>query len=85
MPLFMDAHDLSWRRWRRRTPRISPPRTRTALHYLQYWVKEGPGRIFCLVDAPDAEAAAIFARRTAWSPTRATPLKRATRPSPLPR
>jgi len=25
--------------------------------YLQYWVSEGEGKIFCLVDAPDAEAA----------------------------
>jgi hypothetical protein len=27
------------------------------VHYLRYWVDEGEGRIFCLVDAPDAEAA----------------------------
>ncbi len=25
--------------------------------YLRYWVSEGEGKIFCLVDAPDAEAA----------------------------
>jgi hypothetical protein len=25
--------------------------------YLRYWVDESAGRIFCLVDAPDAEAA----------------------------
>jgi hypothetical protein len=25
--------------------------------YLRYWVDEAAGRIFCLVDAPDAEAA----------------------------
>jgi hypothetical protein len=25
--------------------------------YLRYWVDEGAGKIFCLVDAPDAEAA----------------------------
>ena len=25
--------------------------------YLKYWVDEGNGKIFCLVDAPDAEAA----------------------------
>ena len=25
--------------------------------YLRYWVDEEAGRIFCLVDAPDAEAA----------------------------
>ena len=27
------------------------------MHYLRYWVDEGEGAIFCLVDAPDAEAA----------------------------
>ncbi|WP_327012031.1 MULTISPECIES: DUF4242 domain-containing protein [unclassified Cryobacterium] len=27
------------------------------VHYLKYWVDEQAGKIFCLVDAPDAEAA----------------------------
>lgn len=27
------------------------------VHYLRYWVAESEGKIFCLVDAPDAEAA----------------------------
>jgi hypothetical protein len=27
------------------------------VHYLRYWVDEEAGKIFCLVDAPDAEAA----------------------------
>ena len=27
------------------------------VNYLRYWVDEEAGRIFCLVDAPDAEAA----------------------------
>jgi hypothetical protein len=27
------------------------------VHYLRYWVAEDDGKIFCLVDAPDAEAA----------------------------
>lgn len=27
------------------------------VHYRQYWVDEAGGRIFCLVDAPDPEAA----------------------------
>ncbi|KJL19509.1 MULTISPECIES: DUF4242 domain-containing protein [Microbacterium] len=27
------------------------------VHYLRYWVDESAGKIFCLVDAPDAEAA----------------------------
>jgi hypothetical protein len=28
------------------------------VEYMRYWVDEEAGRIFCLVDAPDAEAAA---------------------------
>ncbi|HJR45336.1 MAG TPA: DUF4242 domain-containing protein [Actinomycetota bacterium] len=28
------------------------------VNYLRYWVDEGAGRIFCLVDAPDAQTAA---------------------------
>ena len=27
------------------------------VQYLRYWVDESQGKIFCLVDAPDAEAA----------------------------
>ena len=27
------------------------------VHYLRYWVDEEAGKIFCLVEAPDAEAA----------------------------
>ena len=27
------------------------------VQYLRYWVDEAAGKIFCLVDAPDAEAA----------------------------
>jgi len=27
------------------------------VRYLKYWVDESAGKIFCLVDAPDAEAA----------------------------
>ena len=27
------------------------------VQYLRYWVDESEGKIFCLVDAPDAEAA----------------------------
>jgi hypothetical protein len=31
---------------------------RYGVDYRQYWVDEGAGKIFCLVEAPDAEAAA---------------------------
>ena len=32
------------------------------VRYLRYWVNEGEGKIFCLVDAPNAEAAATVHR-----------------------
>jgi len=31
--------------------------------YRRYWVDEAAGKIFCLVDAPDAEAASTVHRR----------------------
>jgi uncharacterized protein DUF4242 len=33
------------------------------VHYLRYWVDESHGKIFCLVDAPDTEAANIVHRK----------------------
>jgi hypothetical protein len=30
---------------------------RYGVNYLRYWVDESAGKIFCLVEAPDAEAA----------------------------
>jgi hypothetical protein len=32
------------------------------VNYLRYWVDEANGKIFCLVEAPDAEAANIVHR-----------------------
>ncbi|HXJ62822.1 MAG TPA: DUF4242 domain-containing protein [Actinomycetota bacterium] len=32
------------------------------VQYLRYWVDEDAGKVFCLVDAPDAEAAATVHR-----------------------
>ena len=29
------------------------------VHYLRYWVDESAGKIFCLVDAPNPEAASV--------------------------
>jgi hypothetical protein len=61
MPLFMDVHNLG--------DAVSIDDVAKAhaadlehqddhgVHYLRYWVDEGQGKIFCLVDAPDAEAA----------------------------
>ncbi len=35
---------------------------RYGVKYLRYWVDEEAGKVFCLVDAPDAEAAAAVHR-----------------------
>jgi hypothetical protein len=61
MPLYMDIHEIAGG--------VSVDAVANAheadLHtqsdhdvrYLKYWVDEGAGRIFCLVDAPSADAA----------------------------
>lgn len=33
------------------------------VHYLRYWVDEARGKVFCLVDAPDAGAPSAVHRR----------------------
>ncbi|HEY7047918.1 MAG TPA: DUF4242 domain-containing protein [Jatrophihabitantaceae bacterium] len=33
------------------------------VHYMRYWVDESHGKIFCLVDAPDAETATEVHRK----------------------
>ena len=60
MPLYMDEHDL---------PGVKAADVAAAheadlkvqgkygVDYQHYWVDESAGKIFCLVDAPDAEAA----------------------------
>ena len=61
MPLFMDIHNV--------TGEVSvddvakaheadvQEQGRHDVRYLRYWVDETAGKIFCLVEAPDAEAA----------------------------
>ena len=62
MPLFMDVHhidggvnvdDVA-------KAHVADLQTqgRYDVRYLRYWVDEATGKIFCLVEAPDAEAAA---------------------------
>ncbi|MEO8286280.1 MAG: DUF4242 domain-containing protein [Chloroflexota bacterium] len=60
MPLFMDIHNL---------PGVTSSavaeahvkdletQARHGVKYLRYWVDENDGKVFCLVEAPDAEAA----------------------------
>lgn len=67
MPLFMDVHE--------KLPEGAKAadvadahaadlkiQDRHGVKYLQYWVDEADGKVFCLVDAPDAEAAATVHR-----------------------
>jgi len=61
MPLFMDVHNIDGG--------VSESDVATAhradleiqdahgVEYLRYWVDQDAGKIFCLVDAPDADAA----------------------------
>jgi Protein of unknown function (DUF4242) len=67
MPLFMDVHNMDGV--------VSCADVRNAhaadlkiqgehdVRYLNYWVDEARGKIFCLVDAPSAEAAAEVHRQ----------------------
>jgi len=70
MPLFMDVHQ--------KLPEGATFDDVTGAHeadlatqerygvsYLRYWREEGGGKVFCLVDAPDAEAAADVHREAA--------------------
>lgn len=61
MPLFMDTHriDGGVRAEDVLTAHLADLATqgRYGVRYLRYWVDEEAGKIFCLVDAPDAEAA----------------------------
>ena len=61
MALFMDVHTIDRRGvpGRRRGAHEADLATQGdhGVSYLRYWVDEPAGKIFCLVDAPDAEAA----------------------------
>jgi hypothetical protein len=66
MPLFMDVHTLGGP-----VPLANAAEAHAAdlktqgrygVNYLRYWVDEKAGKIFCLVEAPDADAAASVHR-----------------------
>jgi hypothetical protein len=61
MPLFMDLHDLKTPVTLDEVAKAHSADLETqekhGVHFLRYWVDEANGRIFCLVDAPDAETA----------------------------
>jgi len=61
MPLFMDVHNLDGGVAAADVAKAHGADLKTqdeyGVSYLRYWVDEGDGKIFCLVDAPDADAA----------------------------
>jgi hypothetical protein len=61
MPLFMDEHDhvegLTAEAVAGAHARDLEVEGKYGVHYKQYWFDEATGRVFCLVEAPDAEAA----------------------------
>jgi hypothetical protein len=61
MPLFMDIHTIDGGVGIDDVTKAHQADLATQIdhdvQYLRYWVDEGQGKIFCLVDAPSAEAA----------------------------
>ena len=61
MPLFMDVHTLDGGVAVADVAKAHVADLQTQaqydVQYLRYWVDEGAGKIFCLVDAPTADAA----------------------------
>ncbi len=61
MPLFMDMHELGDRVSMDDVAKAHQADLATqdpyGVSYLRYWVDEPGGRIFCLVEAPDADTA----------------------------
>jgi hypothetical protein len=61
MPLYMDVHKIEGGVGLDDVKKAHEADVNTqgqhGVNYLKYWVDEKAGRIFCLVDAPDAEAA----------------------------
>lgn len=62
MPLFMDVHTIAGGVAAGDVAQAHQADLQTQgahdVSYLRYWVDEGQGKIFCLVDAPSADAAA---------------------------
>ncbi|HET9496207.1 MAG TPA: DUF4242 domain-containing protein [Chloroflexia bacterium] len=60
MPLYMDVHNVPGATTKdvaEAHVKDLQTQDRYGVRYLRYWVDENEGKIFCLVDAPDAEAA----------------------------
>jgi hypothetical protein len=67
MPLFMDMHNIDGGVSASDAAAAHEADLATqaayGVNYLRYWVDEEAGKIFCLVDAPDAEAAKTVHRQ----------------------
>lgn len=66
MPLFMDVHSMGAPLEMSDAEKCHAAdlqtQSRYGVSYRQYWVDPASGKIFCLVEAPDAEAAASVHR-----------------------
>jgi hypothetical protein len=67
VPLFMDVHDIAGGVAMDDVAKahLADLQTQAAhdVRYLRYWVDEENGRVFCLVEAPSADAAADVHRQ----------------------
>ena len=67
MPLFMDTHDLDGPITAEEVAQAHQAdlgiQDEFDVRYERYWIDEAQGRIFCLVEAPSAEAAATVHRK----------------------
>ena len=61
MPLYMDMHSIDGGVAVKDVEQAHladlQTQDRHGVRYLRYWVSEGDGKVFCLVDAPDSPAA----------------------------
>jgi hypothetical protein len=61
MPLYMDVHTIEGGVTAKDVAdahmKDLQEQAKHGVNYLKYWVDENQGKIFCLVDAPDADAA----------------------------
>jgi hypothetical protein len=67
MPLYLDVHTIAGGVSADDVARAHKADLQTQggydVRYLRYWVSEQPGKVFCLVEAPSADAAAAVHRR----------------------
>jgi hypothetical protein len=66
MPLYMDMHSIDGgvavKDVRQAHLADLQAQDQHGVRYLRYWVDEGSGKVFCLVDAPSSDAAALVHR-----------------------